>query len=155
VFGALTSAEFCDAMGCSAERSARRAGAGLLIAFSNRAANAVWCDRQSVSKLLCVILSSSIDAIRSFSPCRVTAHELCAIWQRIFWWGVGCGLLSRSLWTFSRHSGGSALPLEQSGAASQRLFRQQPLPLRRQRHRSVLLRCQLRLRLQHQQSVSE
>lgn len=136
------------------QKGVQGAGARLLIAFSNRAANAVWCDRQSVSEPLCVILSSSIDAVRSFSRCRVTAHELCAIWQRIFWWGVDCGLFSRLLWTFSRQSSRSALPLEQSGAASQPLFRQQHPPLRRQQRRSVLLCCQPRLRLQHQQSVS-
>jgi hypothetical protein len=52
----------------------------------NRAANAAFCDHQSVSEqpattsivpefpILCVILLSSIDGIRSFSPFRGSAH---------------------------------------------------------------------------------
>jgi hypothetical protein len=61
---------------------------------------------------LCVILLSSIDVILAFLPCRGSAHELCAIWQRIFWSGVVCGVLWTSLWSLSRRFGRSALPLE-------------------------------------------
>ena len=78
----------------------------------NRAANAACCHYQIVSEqsatistvpefpILCVILFSSIDAILSFSTCRGSAHELCVVWQRIFWSGVVCGVVSRSLWNF-------------------------------------------------------
>jgi hypothetical protein len=132
----------------------------------DQAANAVCCDRQSVSEqaatmlifpdfpLFCVILLSSIDAIFSLSSCRESGHELWAIWQRIFWSGVACGLLSKSVWTFSRHSGRHALLLEQSGVASRQLFPQQRPPLRRQQRRSVLLGYQARLPRLHRQSVS-
>ena len=122
------------------------------------ATNAVCCDRQSVSEQLaimwtvsefpplCVILYVSIDAILFFSPCRGSAHDLCAVWQRIFCSGVVCGMFSRSLWNVSRRFGRFALLLEQSGVASPLLFRQQPPPLRRQQRRAVLLCYRPRLR---------
>ncbi len=130
----------------------------------DRAANAICCDRQSVSEhpattvhespILCVILLS-IDAICSFSPCRGNARGLCVVWQRIFCPRVFSLVFSKSLWNFSSRCGGSALYLEQSGVASRRLFRQQRPPLRRQPRQSVLLYCQPRLRRQHQRSVLE
>src|SRR5213595_4363819 len=59
----------------------------------DRAANAICCDRQSVSEhpattvhespILCVILLS-IDAICSFSPCRGNARGLCVVWNGFF-----------------------------------------------------------------------
>ena len=128
----------------------------------SNAANAVLCDCQSVSdqpaamwtfaesRLLSVILLLSIYATLSFSPWRGSAHEPYAIWRRISCSEVACALLS----TFSRHSGRSALLLEQSGVASRRLFRQQRPPLHQQPRRSVLLCYQPRLLRQHQQSVS-
>ena len=100
-----------------------------------------------------VILLSSIDVILSFSPCRGSACRLCATWQRIFWPDVACGVLSRSLRSFSGRSGRSA-SLEQSGVASRQLFQQQRPPLRRQPRRSVLQCYQPWLRRQHQRSVS-
>lgn len=85
----------------------RRKARDGLSALCNRAANAAFCDRQSLSEQpttmlifpefppLCVILLSSTDAIPFSSSYRGSLPWLCAVWQRIFWSAVACGLFLR------------------------------------------------------------